>query len=52
MVTAVILLVMSWLLEDAGYEKTSTAFVVLFVCQVIYVVIKALFMLAKIADKP
>lgn len=51
MLTALILLAVSWLLEDSGRTEWSTVFLVLAVLQVIYSIIKLLIALIKIAKR-
>lgn len=51
MVTALILLAMSWLLEDSGRGGWATTFTVLAILQVIVTIIKVILALAKIAER-
>lgn len=51
MVTALILLAMSWLLEDSGRGGWATTFVVMAISQVIVTIVRMILALAKIAER-
>lgn len=51
MITLALLFAVMWLLDDAGYEKSSTAMAVLVVFQIFILLVKFIVGLVKVLEK-